>query len=640
MAEERRVQLEEHRYAIMTKESIKMMAESAGFEEICDSVAGILGEDLGYRMREMTQKGAQFMRHARRKRMNMDDFNKACRHSDIQPVYGHGSLEPPLPFRPVRDGDFHFVEDPVLNLAAVAVSDYVPKQLGDTSIKAHWLAVEGVQKSVQNPQGSQNNKVEPCEVLMQYVDKITQSILGYDSEMMKTALADLRTNANISPLLPHFISFIANGVQAVSHDTRQLTKLLYTIQSLLYNGSLFLEAQPYLPLLLQSVQFCLLEPLAVSGATLDDHWTLRDYAARLLALIVSVWSNPINQLERFTEKKLREVLYDHNKPYCSHYGAVMGQLFLGSETIERVLLPHLSQYWTHLNADLEYKGMESELVQRDACKVQGAILLCIEHVLREKLKQFKEQHICENKVSEHQDIAADLPRKTNSRAARTSNFMSLFDKSPIKFYSELTEYFGDSLILRLPELFEVKNTVFKPARKKVVTTIVDPETHKSGEELLAELMEQVKQDEIGNKQKSEQKKCLQEKLPMTLIDQRMPRPVKLENPAGSDQRMPVVPLQKQLQPVVGSDDEIDVEGVNVHEKIDNSLQSDKFEEDITNVSLAVKSSVCAPGQGIKLTFTKKKRFNLEENINWSDSPLSDASDKKDKGIKKSKKSEI
>ena len=30
------------------------------------------------------QKSAQFMRHAKRRRMNIDDFNKACKHSDIQ----------------------------------------------------------------------------------------------------------------------------------------------------------------------------------------------------------------------------------------------------------------------------------------------------------------------------------------------------------------------------------------------------------------------------------------------------------------------------------------------------------------------------------------------------------------------------
>jgi len=39
----------------------------------------------------------------------------------------------------------------------------------------------------------------------------------------------------------------------------------------------------------------------------------------------------VNHLERFTEKTLREVLYDHSKPFSCHYGAVTGITYLGSE---------------------------------------------------------------------------------------------------------------------------------------------------------------------------------------------------------------------------------------------------------------------------------------------------------------------
>lgn len=56
MAEgERRAVVDEKRYAIITKESIVMMAESGGHDDIDDTVAGILGEDISYRLREITQ---------------------------------------------------------------------------------------------------------------------------------------------------------------------------------------------------------------------------------------------------------------------------------------------------------------------------------------------------------------------------------------------------------------------------------------------------------------------------------------------------------------------------------------------------------------------------------------------------------
>ena len=61
MTEEKRIVPEEKKYAILTKESVKMMAESAGHSDISDSVTGLLGEDVSYRLREITQVKEQGM---------------------------------------------------------------------------------------------------------------------------------------------------------------------------------------------------------------------------------------------------------------------------------------------------------------------------------------------------------------------------------------------------------------------------------------------------------------------------------------------------------------------------------------------------------------------------------------------------
>ena len=53
----------------------------------------------------------------------------------VKPVHGHRSDEPPLPFRPTREGEIQFIEDPEISLASEACNEYTPKQLGDTSIK-------------------------------------------------------------------------------------------------------------------------------------------------------------------------------------------------------------------------------------------------------------------------------------------------------------------------------------------------------------------------------------------------------------------------------------------------------------------------------------------------------------------------
>lgn len=46
---------DDKRYAVITRESIKIMAESVGFSELSDDAAALLCEDVSYRLKEATQ---------------------------------------------------------------------------------------------------------------------------------------------------------------------------------------------------------------------------------------------------------------------------------------------------------------------------------------------------------------------------------------------------------------------------------------------------------------------------------------------------------------------------------------------------------------------------------------------------------
>ena len=72
-------------------------------------------------------------------------------------------------------------------------------------------------------------------------------------------------------------------VKSVSHDLEQLNRLLHMVRSLVQNPYLYLGS--YVRSLVSSVMYCILEPLAASINPLNDHWTLRDYAALLLSHI-------------------------------------------------------------------------------------------------------------------------------------------------------------------------------------------------------------------------------------------------------------------------------------------------------------------------------------------------------------------
>ena len=60
----------------------------------------------------------------------------------LQPVHGHRSSEAPSPFRQTRDGEIHFTEDPEINFASIAFNSYIPKTVGQTSVKGNLFCLQ------------------------------------------------------------------------------------------------------------------------------------------------------------------------------------------------------------------------------------------------------------------------------------------------------------------------------------------------------------------------------------------------------------------------------------------------------------------------------------------------------------------
>lgn len=409
MSEEKR-RIDEKRYAVLSSDSVRSFSEAAGHTDISEDVFPLLGEDAVYRLREVIQNAGLFMRHARRKKLTSDDINKALKNSDTQPVCGYGSLDA-LPFRQTKEGELYFVDDFDINLSNIACSNHIPHQLGQATAKASWLAVNGTQKGAILAGGVPDNEKANnpvSDVLLEYYDNITKAILGNDSELIKSAFIDLRTNPNIPPLLPYLVNFASNGVKTVNYDISQLTKLLHTIKALVTNPSLHLEPRPFLQLLIEAVMYCVVEPLAASINPQNDHWTLRDYAGRLLAYIALKWDSPLSRLRAQNILALQEVLYDLAKPSCSHYGAIMGLLSFGTQAAEEVLVPHLASFLPHLNSIMEDNSYTNAQAKADAQKVYGAILLSLEYVVRARRKNVM-QKLVEKQMLPNSDQQEKLP---------------------------------------------------------------------------------------------------------------------------------------------------------------------------------------------------------------------------------------
>ncbi|MBN3296032.1 TAF6L factor, partial [Amia calva] len=370
---------EERRFAEVPRDSVRLMAESAGVE-LSDDIAALLAEDVCYRLREATQSSSQFMRHAKRRKLTVEDFNRALRWSNVEAVCGHGAPDA-LPFRPIKEGELYFVEDREINLVELALATNIPKGCAETMVRVQVSYLDG--KGNLEPQGTVPSAVQTLsDDLHKYYQQVTRAILGDDQHLMKVALLDLQSNSKIAALLPYFV-YVISGVKSVSHDLEQLNRLLHMVKSLVQNRFLYLGS--YVRSLVSSVMYCILEPLAASINPLNDHWTLRDYAALLLSHIFWTHGDLVSGLYHQILLSLQKVLSDPVRPLCSHYGAVVGLHALGWKAVERVLYPHLPAYWSNLQAVLDDYSVSNAQVKADGHKVYGAILVRLQ---RDYFKNF------------------------------------------------------------------------------------------------------------------------------------------------------------------------------------------------------------------------------------------------------------
>uniref|UniRef100_A0A8B9CX00 TAF6-like RNA polymerase II p300/CBP-associated factor-associated factor 65 kDa subunit 6L n=1 Tax=Anser brachyrhynchus TaxID=132585 RepID=A0A8B9CX00_9AVES len=440
---------EERRFVELPRESVRLMAESAGVE-LSDEVAALLAEDVCYRLREATQNSSQFMKHTRRRKLTVEDFNRALRWSNVEAVCGYGSQDA-LPFRAIKEGELYFQEDREVNLVELALATNIPKGCAETAVRVHVSYLDG--KGNLEPQGAVPSAVSTLtDDLLKYYQHVTRAVLGDEPQLMKVALQDLQSNSKIAALLPYFV-YVVSGVKSVSHDLEQLNRLLHIARSLIQNPYLCLGS--YVRSLISSVMYCTLEPLAASINPLNDHWTLRDYAAMLLSRIFWTHGDLVSGLYHQILLSLQKVLADPVRPLCSHYGAVVGLHALGWKAVERVLYPHLSTYWANLQAVLDDYSVSNAQVKADGHKVYGAILVAVERLLKMKAQQAAGQQL---EGSPRHSPRPDPPAEAGlglgrpllqlgggggPSAALTPPALSLHD-----MYRELYDFFGDSLAAR------------------------------------------------------------------------------------------------------------------------------------------------------------------------------------------------
>ncbi|KAI7741780.1 hypothetical protein M8C21_000624, partial [Ambrosia artemisiifolia] len=336
--------------SIVPKETVEVIAQSIGINNLSPDAALALAPDVEYRMREIIQEGIKCMHHSKRTTLTTDDVDSALGMRNVEPIYGFASGDPLKFKRALGHNDLFYVDDKDVDFKDV-IEAPLPKAPLDTSFFCHWLAIEGVQPAIpenapveviaalpETKKSEQKSEELPVDIrlpvkhvlsreLQLYFNKVTELAVSMpDSVLFKEALASLATDSGLHPLVPYFTCFIEDEVSRGLNDFQLLFALMRLVCSLLQNPHIHVE--PYLHQLMPPVVTCIVTK-RLGNRIADNHWELRDFTAKLAATICKRFGHNYSSLQTRLTKTLLKSFLDRKRTLTQHYGAVQGLAALG-----------------------------------------------------------------------------------------------------------------------------------------------------------------------------------------------------------------------------------------------------------------------------------------------------------------------
>ncbi|XP_027063961.1 transcription initiation factor TFIID subunit 6-like isoform X1 [Coffea arabica] len=387
------------------QESIEVISQSLGINNLAPEVLPGLASDVEFHVREIMQEAIKCMRHSKRTTLTSEDVDSALGLRNVEPIHGFASGDPLRFKKAAGHNNLYYIRDKDVEFKDV-IDAPLPKAPLDTTLVAHWLAIEGVQPAI--PENatlevqSDNRKAEYREdgvsvdvklpvkhvlsrELQLYFEKITELTVSRSSSILfKEALVSLATDSGLHPLVPYFAYFIADEVSRNLNNSYQLIGLMRLVWSLLQNPHIHIE--PYLHQLMPSVMTCLVAK-KLGNKFSDNHWELRNFTADLVALICKRYGHVYHNLQPRVTRTLVHTFLDPTKALPQHFGAIQGLAALGPSVVRLLVLPNLEPYLRLLEPEMLLEKQKNGMSRLEAWHVYGALIRAVGLCMYNRLKK-------------------------------------------------------------------------------------------------------------------------------------------------------------------------------------------------------------------------------------------------------------